>query len=88
MPSSDGITGEGYFPQFWDAWQYDDKLWGLMITSNSQVVAYQPALFNEVGIDPVVRRPRARPNWTQMPKSWKRLMPTATSNVWGSCRRA
>ncbi len=50
----DGITGEGYFPQFWSAWQYDDKLWGLMITSNSQVVAYQPALFKEVGIDPVV----------------------------------
>jgi multiple sugar transport system substrate-binding protein len=48
----DGITGEGYFPQFWNAWNYDDKLWGLMITSNSQVVAYQPALFEEVGLDP------------------------------------
>jgi multiple sugar transport system substrate-binding protein len=47
-----GITGEGYFPQFWNAWQYEGDLWGLMITSNSQVVAYRPDLFTEVGLDP------------------------------------
>ncbi len=47
-----GITGEGYFPQFWNAWQYEGDLWGMMITSNSQVIAYQPAIFQEVGLDP------------------------------------
>jgi len=48
----DGITGEGYFPQFWNSWQYEGDLWGMMITSNSQVVAYQPSIFTEVGLDP------------------------------------
>lgn len=47
-----GIDGSEYFPQFWDAWWWNDNLWGLMITSNSQVIAYQPALFEEVGADP------------------------------------
>lgn len=47
-----GIDGADYFPQFWDAWWHNGDLWGLMITSNSQVVAYQPALFEEVGADP------------------------------------
>ncbi|HRA65691.1 MAG: extracellular solute-binding protein [Caldilinea sp.] len=44
-----GIDGSEYFPQFWDAWQYNGDLWGMMITSNSNVIAYQPALFEEVG---------------------------------------
>lgn len=48
----DGIDGTGYFPQFWDAWHWNDQLWGLMITSNSQVIAYRPDLFTEVGLDP------------------------------------
>lgn len=47
-----GIDGSEYFPQFWDAWWHNGDLWGLMITSNSQVIAYQPALFEEVGADP------------------------------------
>lgn len=47
-----GIDGAEYFPQFWDAWWHNGDLWGMMITSNSQVVAYQPALFEEVGADP------------------------------------
>ena len=47
-----GIDGKEYFPQFWDAWWWNDKLWGMMITCNSSVVAYQPALFEEVGADP------------------------------------
>ncbi|MCB0074480.1 MAG: extracellular solute-binding protein, partial [Caldilineaceae bacterium] len=48
----DGIDGSEYFPQFWDAWHWNNELWGMMITANSQVVAYQPALFEEVGLDP------------------------------------
>jgi multiple sugar transport system substrate-binding protein len=47
-----GIDGSEYFPQLWDAWWYNGDLWGLMITSGSQVIAYQPALFEEVGADP------------------------------------
>lgn len=47
-----GIDGSEYFPQFWDAWWHNEELWGLMVTSNSQVVAYQPALLAEVGADP------------------------------------
>lgn len=47
-----GIDGSEYFPQFWDAWHWNNELWGLMITANSQVIAYQPALFEEVGLDP------------------------------------
>ena len=50
--SAAGIDGTGYFPQFWNAWSYKDDLWGLMITSNSQVVAWRPDLFTEVGLDP------------------------------------
>lgn len=47
-----GIDGKEYFPQFWDAWWNKEQLWGLMITSNSNVLAYQPAMFEEVGLDP------------------------------------
>jgi multiple sugar transport system substrate-binding protein len=46
-----GIDGKEYFPQFWDAWWYNEDLWGMMITSNSQVVAYQPSIFAEVGAE-------------------------------------
>lgn len=48
----DGITGEGYFPQLWEAWHWNGHLWGLMITSNSNVIAYRPDLFEEAGLDP------------------------------------
>ncbi len=44
-----GIDGTGYFPQLWDAWHWNGELWGLMVTSNSSVIAYQPALLEEVG---------------------------------------
>ncbi|RIK36651.1 MAG: hypothetical protein DCC55_26685 [Chloroflexi bacterium] len=47
----DGVTGEGYFPQLWDAWHWNGELWGLMITSNSNVIAYRPDLMTEVGLD-------------------------------------
>lgn len=48
----DGVTGEGYFPQLWDSWHWNNELWGLMITSNSNVLAYRADLFSEVGLDP------------------------------------
>lgn len=47
-----GLTGAEYFPQLWDAWHWNGDLWGVMITSNSNVVAYRPDLFAEVGLDP------------------------------------
>lgn len=46
---ADGVTGEGYFPQLWDAWHWNGELWGLMITSNANVIAYSPPVFAEVG---------------------------------------
>lgn len=52
LAARDGIDGTGYFPQFWNSWWWNDNLWGLMITSNSNVLAYQPAMFAEVGLDP------------------------------------
>lgn len=45
---ADGIDGTGYFPQMWDAWWWNDQLWGLMITANASLLAYQPAMFEEV----------------------------------------
>ncbi len=48
----DGITGEEYFPQFWEAWHWNNHLWGLMITANANVIAYRTDLFEEVGLDP------------------------------------
>lgn len=45
----DGIDGAGYFPQMWDAWWWNDELWGLMVTANSNVIAYSPPVFAEVG---------------------------------------
>ncbi|MCS7222864.1 MAG: ABC transporter substrate-binding protein [Anaerolineae bacterium] len=48
----DGITGEPYFPNLWDAWHWNGELWGLAITANSNVIAYRKDLFREVGLDP------------------------------------
>lgn len=49
---ADSVTGAEYFPQLWDAWHWQGELWGVMITSNSNVVAYRPDLFQEMGLDP------------------------------------
>lgn len=46
----DGIDGTGYFPQLWNNWWWNDELWGLMVTSNSNLLAYSPEYFAEVGI--------------------------------------
>ncbi len=50
MAASDGIDGTGYFPQFWDSWKWNDQLWGLMVTCNSQLLAYSPTTFESVGV--------------------------------------
>jgi len=47
---SAGIDGSAYFPQLWENWQWNGELWGLMCTSNANVLAYSPSLFAEVGI--------------------------------------
>jgi multiple sugar transport system substrate-binding protein len=47
-----GVNGEGYFPQLWENWQWNGELWGLMCTSNSNVLAYSPAALEEVGMEP------------------------------------
>ncbi len=46
----DGIDGTGYFPQFWQNWQWNGQLWGLMVTSNSNLLAFSPSLLASVGI--------------------------------------
>ncbi len=48
----DGITGDPYFPNLWDAWHWKGDLWGLAITANSNVIAYRKDLYREVGLDP------------------------------------
>ena len=52
LAQGEGLIGEEYFPQLWDAGHWNGDLWGVMITSNSNVVAYRPDLFAEVGLDP------------------------------------
>lgn len=46
----DGIDGTGYFPQLWENWQWNGQLWGLMCTSNSNVLAFAPAALEAAGI--------------------------------------
>lgn len=50
--ASSNVNSADYFPQFWNAWNWNNNVWGLMITSNSSVIAWQPALWTEVGLDP------------------------------------
>src|SRR5258707_1250803 len=40
IATKDGGDGKGYFPQFWNAWQWNNQLWGVMVTCNSQMMAY------------------------------------------------
>lgn len=48
--SRDGIDGSTYFPQLWENWKWNDQLWGLMCTSNSNVLAYSPDVLDAAGI--------------------------------------
>ena len=48
----DGINGDGYFPQMWDSWHYNNDLWGMMITSNSNVLTYRADVLTDAGLDP------------------------------------
>ncbi len=47
---SSGIDGSAYFPQLWDNWQWNGELWGIMCTSNANVLAYSPSRFEAAGI--------------------------------------
>lgn len=50
MAKKDGVDGTGYFPQFWSAWQWNNQLWGVMVTCNSQLLAYSPKTLASVGV--------------------------------------
>jgi multiple sugar transport system substrate-binding protein len=50
LAKKDGIDGKGYFPQLWENWQWNGQLWGLMVTSNSSLLAYSPKTFESVGV--------------------------------------
>ena len=52
LAERDNIDSGEYFPQFWNAWNWNNELWGLMITANSNVIAWRPDLWEEVGLDP------------------------------------
>jgi multiple sugar transport system substrate-binding protein len=47
-----GIDGSEYFASCWDAWHYENHLWGMAVTVNADVLAYRRDLFTEVGLDP------------------------------------
>ena len=48
----DGIDGKEYYPNVWDAWHWNNELWGLAVTVNASVHAYRRDIFKEVGLDP------------------------------------
>src|SRR5258708_34901594 len=50
LAKKDGVDGKGYFPQFWNAWQWNNQLWGVMVTCNSQVLAYSPKTLESIGV--------------------------------------
>jgi len=52
LAERDSIDSAEYFPQFWNAWNWNNELWGLMITANSNVIAWRPDLWEEAGLDP------------------------------------
>lgn len=45
-----GIDGSAYFPQLWANWQWNGELWGLMCTSNANVLAFSPSRMEAAGI--------------------------------------
>jgi|GEM_PF-1022477 len=46
------INMRDYFPTIWDASLWDDDLWGMMLTANVNVLAYNPELFTAADLDP------------------------------------
>jgi len=48
----DGVKMSDYFPAVWDSWLWDDDLWGMMITANVKVLAYNPELMTAADLDP------------------------------------
>jgi len=50
LAKKDGVDGKGYFPQFWDSWQWNSQLWGVMVTCNSNLLAFSPKTLESVGV--------------------------------------
>ena len=48
----DNVDAAEYYPQFWESWNWNNELWGLMITANANLIAWRPDLWEEVGLDP------------------------------------
>jgi hypothetical protein len=78
------IDGSEYFPQFWDAWWHNEELWGLMVTSNSQVVAYQRRSWQKWCRTRPTRR-KAAPSSMPLRRASEKWMPTATSSASACC---
>jgi multiple sugar transport system substrate-binding protein len=46
------LQAEDFFPNHWDQWHYDGKLWGLAVTTSSNMYCYNAGLVREAGLDP------------------------------------
>jgi multiple sugar transport system substrate-binding protein len=52
-----GRSGQEYMPGVWRMLQYDGHLWGLAVTTNTNLMVYNRAIFRDAGLDPA-RTPR------------------------------
>lgn len=41
-----------FWPKVWDAWHFNNDLWGIAITVNANTFTYRRDIFKEVGLDP------------------------------------
>ncbi len=48
----DGIDGKAYWPNVWDAWHWNNQLWGMAITVDASTFVYRRDIFQQVGLDP------------------------------------
>jgi len=46
------LNSDVYFPNYWDQWHYNGKLWGLAITTSTNMYVYNATTAKEVGLDP------------------------------------
>ncbi|MFS0613528.1 ABC transporter substrate-binding protein [Lederbergia ruris] len=52
MAEKEGVTKDKFYPFAWDEANYDDKLYGLPITTDARLVYFNIDQFKEVGLDP------------------------------------
>ncbi|HHY97718.1 MAG TPA: ABC transporter substrate-binding protein [Firmicutes bacterium] len=52
VSKSDKVKAGDFFPSLWKSFHYNGKLYGLAATTNTNFVAYNKAMFKEVGLDP------------------------------------